>query len=300
MEHLQQRLETRIKDICRIYPIEKGFSQEKKFQIQTNAKDLLLRIAPLDALSRKQEEFGIMKQLFAEGVRCNCPVEMFTEDDGVYSLFHYLPGDDAETAITGIPDDAGFKAGVQAGRDLKKINTLERPARNWKSQKLEKHDRYVAKYRQMGCHFPNDDKVLDFIRQHWDQINPGNDRFLHDDFHLGNIVMLRGVYSGILDFNRYDWGDPLHEFVKLEWFTWPVCEAFARGQIKGYFGDRGISDADCLTLSVYIAMSIFSTIVWTQIYHPHTMPSIRAKVDAILTRYRCFDQIRPKWGRAIV
>ncbi|MCZ3365579.1 MULTISPECIES: aminoglycoside phosphotransferase family protein [Methanobacterium] len=33
--------------------------------------------------------------------------------------------------------------------------------------------------------------------------------FQHDDFHAGNIIINNNKeLTGIIDFNRYDWGDP--------------------------------------------------------------------------------------------
>ena len=71
---------------------------------------------------------------------------------------------------------------------------------------------------------------------------------------------------------------------------------FARGQVEGYFDKRKINDSECMQISVYIAMSIFSTIVWTLKFHPHTFKNIEHKVIAILEHFDCFESIRPKWA----
>ena len=122
------------------------------------------------------------------------------------------------------------------------------------------------------------------------------DYLQHDDFHLGNIIIDDGQYAGILDFNRYDWGDPLHEFVKLEWFTWSVSEAFARGQVDGYFGNNHFDENMCIQICVYIAMSIVSTIVWTLKFHPHTWTQIETRMRSILDHYDDFECVCPKWA----
>ena len=220
---------------------------------------------------------------------------MEKEDEKIYSLFSFLPGHDAEDHINTLSESTQFEIGFRAGRDLKKINSIENHTDSWKEKKLTKHEHYLRKYWESGYRFDNDGKVLKFIKLNCDRIDSGPDRLQHDDFHLGNIVINNSEYSGILDFNRYDWGDPLHEFVKLEWFTWPVSRAFARGEIKGYFGDKEIGEDACLILSIYIAMSIFSTLVWTLKFYPHTMPFVEKRVHSILADYDCFDRIRPQW-----
>ena len=71
---------------------------------------------------------------------------------------------------------------------------------------------------------------------------------------------------------------------------------FTRGQIDGYWGKRQIDDNDCLQISVYIAMSILSTIVWTLEFHPHTWREIEAKMRMILDHFDYFESVRPQWA----
>ena len=294
---LEKRLENRLGKVCEITRIEKGFSNEEKYLIKTESDRFLLRISSGKAYPRKKEEFEIMGRLFEKGVRCNRPVDIFQEkDDGkIYSLFSFLPGRDAEENIGGLSEPTQFEIGFRAGRDLKTINSIENSSGTWKERKLVKHEHYVGQYSELGYRFEDDAKVLKFIETNCDRIESGSDRLQHDDFHLGNILIDNGEYSGILDFNRFDWGDPMHEFVKLEWFSWPVSQQFARGQIKGCFGNKVVGEDICLILSVYIAMSIFSTIVWTLKFHPHTMPFIENRMRAILADYEYFERIRPLW-----
>lgn len=39
--------------------------------------------------------------------------------------------------------------------------------------------------------------------------------FQHDDFHPSNILIHNRNFSGIIDFGRMDWGDPIHDLQKL-------------------------------------------------------------------------------------
>ncbi|MEE4355277.1 MAG: aminoglycoside phosphotransferase family protein [Desulfococcaceae bacterium] len=294
---IEKQLVSRLGTIQEISKIQKGFSDDEKFVIKTAFDTYLLRISSAKTFSRKKEEFKIMKKLFAKGVNCNKPIDIFTgkEDNKIYNLFSFLPGNDAEKNISKLAESTQFEIGFYAGQDLKTINSLENSTSSWKKRKLAKHEFYLAHYLKNEYSFENDDKLIKFIESNCDRIKSAPDRFQHDDFHLGNIIINDSKYSGILDFNRYDRGDPLHEFVKLEWFTWPVSKEFARGEIKGYFGNEKVSEDICLIISVYIAMSIFSTIVWTLQFHPKTMPFIENRMKSILDNYEYFDRIRPEW-----
>ena len=290
-------MEHKLEDIQELTQIEKGFSIEKKYWIKTGRDELLLRVTPLRLLDRKKLEFDVMRTLHSSGVNCNKPIDIFSDEqnDSVFSLFHYLPGQDAEETIQEFDEKTQYAIGFQAGQDLKRINRLVNDSSSWKQRKLAKHKQYLDQYLAQDYRFDNDDKVIQFIELNFDSIGTGVDRLQHDDFHLGNIVIADGNYGGILDFNRFDWGDPLHEFVKLEWFTWPVSRAFARGEIQGYFGENGIDRQSCLTISVYVAMSIISTVVWTMKFHPETMQDIEKRLNEILASYECFERVEPEW-----
>ena len=41
----------------------------------------------------------------------------------------------------------------------------------------------------------------------------------------------------MIDFNRWDFGDPYEEFYKLQFFSRNVSPLFAYGQLQGYFGE---------------------------------------------------------------
>lgn len=298
INHLKEKLEKQIGRISDIAPIEKGFSIEKKFKITAVDGNYLMRLSPMETYAGKIHEFDLMRKLHDMGVQCNKPINMFRDEEQntVCAVHSYLSGLDAEDNIARMPEEIQYKAGIEAGHDLKWINSLNGDTNNWKERKWKKHESYVSRYFKQDYRFENDEKILKFIETHYSPSEAVKDHLQHDDFHLGNIIINNHGYVGILDFNRYDWGDPLHEFVKLEWFTWPVSELFARGQIEGYFGKRSIDDVACLQISVYIAMSIFSTIVWTLEFYPHTWTAIEVKMRRILDHFNNFDNIRPKWA----
>ena len=291
-------IEAAIGPIHAVAPIAKGFSFEKKFKLTSERGDFLARLAPIDAYEAKTKEFALVQQLYANGVQCNQPILLAQEAAAatVCTLYRYLTGIDAEENIGALPVAAQYQMGVEAGQDLRRINALSRPTNTWKARKWHKHERYVKRYCQQPYRLKNDEQILRFIETAYDPTEAAHDHLQHDDFHLGNIVLNGQHYGGILDFERYDWGDPLHEFVKLDWFTWPVSEAFALGQVEGYFGTRQLTDAQCLPIAVYIAMSVLSTTVWTLEFYPHTWPAMEKQILSLLARYDSFDRIHPPWA----
>lgn len=69
---------------------------------------------------------------------------------------------------------------------------------------------------------------------------------------------------GVVDFNRWDWGDPIEDFDALPRFSTPMSIPFSRGQILGY--TEGEPDEDFWKrYNLYTAMHLGIGMVWT--YH---------------------------------
>ncbi|MBL8028376.1 MAG: phosphotransferase, partial [Fibrobacteres bacterium] len=118
--------------------------------------------------------------------------------------------------------------------------------------------------------------------------------FQHDDFHAGNIIMKDGKYVGVIDFNRMDWGDYVQDFVKMGWFSRSVNKSFAVGQLKGYFTD-GIPEEFWNRYSLYMAVSIISTIAWHKKFFPHLMNEIIPIIHMVLDDHENFNFLKPNW-----
>ncbi len=89
-------------------------------------------------------------------------------------------------------------------------------------------------------------------------------KFQHDDFHPSNLLINNKQFSGIIDFQRMDWGDPVHDLQKLGFFSKPVSIEFTRGIIEGYHNGKGISDSFWELFTFYSAVHIVSALVWAK------------------------------------
>lgn len=280
-----------------IIEIRKGFSNEKKYLITADNKRYLLREAGNSNSANKKKEFDLVKECYEKGVKCNQPIDFFEKNKSAFSLYKYIEGTDGERTIEDIDQSIQFQIGIDAGKDLKKINSIKRKENcSWLERKWKKHEYYINEYKKLEYTLSTDSKIMRFIHNNYGKIKLENDYLQHDDFHLGNIIIDNKQYKGIIDFNRYDWGDPLHEFVKMECFSNEFSKDFVRGQVKGYFGTNKIGEEKILTIFVYVAMSLFSMIVWTLKYHPKTFNNIEPIINRICDKYSNFDELTPGWA----
>ncbi|HDR3427906.1 TPA: aminoglycoside phosphotransferase family protein, partial [Bacillus thuringiensis] len=189
-----------------------------------------------------------------------------------------------------------YDIGIEAGKDLAKMHTLEAPKNilPWYERAMKKHRKYLEAYKTCGIKIENDDKIIKFIDENEMYVKDRPNRFQHDDFHLENIIVRDGRYVGVVDFNGYDWGDPLHDFVKIALFARDISIPYSIGQIEGYFNER-IPEEFWKLYAVYVGMTVFSSVVWTLRAAPHMLEDTLERLHIVLEDHKNFELLKPIW-----
>jgi len=126
-----------------------------------------------------------------------------------------------------------------------------------KSRALNKLRRFEEARLDIG----NSHAAGDFAREHLHWLDANPPVCQHGDFHPGNLVYTPQGHIAVIDFKRWDAGDPVEEFIKLQSFTIQSCVPFARRQLDGYIG--GPPDiAFWRGLAVQAAVSTLYAIRW--------------------------------------
>ena len=162
---------------------------------------------------------------------------------------------------------------------------------------MQKHYRYLEGYKKCGIKIHNDDKVVDFIESNSHYLKNRPNQFQHNDFHLENIILKDKKYVGVIDFNNYDWGDPFHDFVKLALASRVDSITYSVGQIHGYFTYK-IPEDFWRLYSIYTAMVIFSSIVWSINKSPEQLEKFIERAYVILEDHKNFELLRPTWYKS--
>ncbi|PEB13664.1 aminoglycoside phosphotransferase family protein [Bacillus thuringiensis] len=288
-----------VKDAANIEEISKGFSPDKKYVItNANNEKYLFRTGDIKEYERKKIEFQILNEMVKRNVQAQRPIEIgILEEEGVcYSIFSYLEGEDAKRLLSTYSPKEQCDIGIEAGKDLVKMHTLEAPKNilPWYERAMKKHRKYLEAYKTCGIKIENDDKIIKFIDENEMYVKDRPNRFQHDDFHLENIIVRDGKYVGVVDFNGYDWGDPLHDFVKIALFARDISIPYSIGQIEGYFNER-IPEEFWKLYAVYVGMTVFSSVVWTLRAAPHMLDDTLERLHIVLEDHKNFELSKPIW-----
>ncbi|PES70882.1 aminoglycoside phosphotransferase [Bacillus cereus] len=287
-----------VKDAVNIEEISKGFLPDKKYIVTTiDDEKYLLRIGDIREYERRKIEFQILNEMVKRNVQVQRPIEIgILEEEGVYSIFSYIEGEDAKKLLPTYTPKEQYEIGMEAGKDLAKMHIYESPKDilPWYERAMKKHRKYVEAYKTCGIKIKNDDKIIKFIDENEIYLKNRPNRFQHDDFHLENIIVRDAKYVGVVDFNGYDWGDPLHDFVKIALFARDISIPYSIGQIEGYFNGR-IPEEFWNLYAVYVGMTVFSSVVWSLRAAPHMLDDTLERLTIVLEDHKNFELSKPIW-----
>jgi serine/threonine-protein kinase len=282
----------------KVEPVEKGWSGERKFYVETErGEKLFLRVTAASELGRKQLEFALMEQAFSLGVSMPRPIHVGLCDgeQSAYSLFTWCEGEDAEAVLPAMPAEEQYVLGIRAGQMLRVMHSLPAPqgGRAWEERFGQKVDRKLELYDACELSFAGDTEIMRYLDENRHLLQGRPQSFQHGDYHVGNMVISQTGNLSIIDFNRFDFGDPWEEFNRIV-FSAAISPAFARGQIDGYFGGRPPLLFFQL-LAFYIGSNTLSALPWALAFGEGEIETMRNQAQDVLTWFEMMQNPVPSW-----
>ncbi len=285
-----------IKNAKTIRPIQKGFSTDEKVVVD---ETYLIKLFPEENLPNRIEEFETARRVSVLSKKVPKVINYgrCKEAGKGYLVLTYLPGVDGEEALKRLPAADQHRIGMVAGRELKKLHALEPPADvlPWEVVKKKKSDRYLKKLEALDVEFTIKDTLRNYIHRNVGLLKGRPNRFQHDDFHPSNILIHDRSFSGIIDFQRMDWGDPLHDLHKLGFFSKQVSVPFTRGVVDGYLQEEDNHERFWELYALYSAMHLVSAIVWCKEHTPSQVRMFLDRTYEVLDDHDHFTRTIPKW-----
>ena len=200
-----------------------------------------------------------------------------------------------EEVIESLDTDKQYILGLQAGKMLKKIHSIDIKDQNsnWGDIYKEKIDRKIQAYKNCDYKFKNDRAVIGFIKENKKYLEDRPILFQHGDYHIGNMILTPGGDLGIIDFDRSGYGDPFEEYDRFV-FTWSKSTHFANGQLHGYF-DGEPTERFFKLVALYTATNILSSIPWAVEFGEEEINVALENTKMIMDVYDGFKIYIPKW-----
>ena len=276
--------------------INKGWSTDNKYLIKDdNNNKYLLRISSIDQYEKKLIEFNYLKKLEKIGLSMCKPIEFGTCDDGVYIIFSWIEGIDAQEYILNLSNKEQYEYGIIAGKELLKIHSLKAPSNifDWEERFNKKIDRKIKMYEDCPIKIDKANNLIEYINNNRHLLKNRNLVFHHGDYHIGNMMINENKELVIIDFNRADFGDPYEEFNRIVWCA-QASSHFASGIVDGYFNNDVPIDF-WKVLALYISSNTLSSIPWAIPFGQEEIEVMINQTNDVLRWYDNMNTYIPSW-----
>ncbi len=276
-------------------PITQGWSCDEKFRVTTaDGVPYLLRVTPNEKSAHRREMFKMQQQAAALGVPMCKPVEFGRCDEGVYTLQTWIDGHDAEGIIPHLSNSEQYSYGLEAGKILKVIHSIPAPENQieWEVRFNAKIDGKIRMYRACPVSFDGAEHIMAYIESNRHLLANRPQSFQHGDYHIGNMMIENGKLV-VIDFDRYDFGDPWEEFNRIVWSA-QASPLFASGMIDGYF-DRDVPDDFWKLLALYISSNTLSSLPWALPFGEREVETMLNQARDVLSWYDNMRHPIPTW-----
>lgn len=290
-----------LKSVDQIQPLYKGQSPEKKYLLLSNNHEkYVLRVAKIGRFHKYQKMFNIIRHFYKGGVKCLRPVA-FDKTDKVkycYTVFAYLKGKSSESILPYLSKNEQLEIGMAAGAELRKLHKLKCPKKHkdWFDKRYPKFLADLKTFKKLNLTFSKEDYVLDYLKAHVDLMKGRPYRFLHHDYGVRNIIIHNKQFKGIIDFNGYKWGDPIHDFYKLPWGSKCCSVPFVNGEIIGYCHGRP-SNRFWEMYNLYVMMNLHPRLAWAYLKQPSRVSSRQKTIEEIVKEHDLRSNKAPVWFR---
>ncbi|SFR64555.1 aminoglycoside phosphotransferase family protein [Anaeromicropila populeti] len=281
-----------------INPIEKGWSEDAKYYVESaDGKKLLLRISDISKMEKKEKEFEVINKYAQLGIEMSQPIEfgICNNRKSVYMLLTWVEGVDLEQALPELSKKEQYALGRMAGEILKKIHSIKvMPYDLPSTTKVQKKLKQLEAYVSSDIRIEEDKSVIQYIEQNINKMWSVLPVYQHGDFHPGNLILTPDKRIGVIDFNRWEVGDPYEEFYKLESFGTEVSIPYCIGQIDAYFNDN-VPDLFWEVLAVYVAHAALYSIKWAEKFGQNDVKHMVCICKRIFAHYDKFKLLKPVW-----
>ena len=278
----------------------KGWSSDKKYKIITHSgESLLLRIFSINQLDEKKKEYEIVSKYSKLGFPMSEPIDfgICNGNQNVYMLLTWLEGRDLEEVLPTLSEKRQYDLGLEAGRILKKLHSVKVDRDDIPNEtKISKKLFQLEKYEKSNIRIENDDSAIRFVKQNIDKIWKEAPVYLHGDFHPGNLIYMEDGSIGVIDFSRWEVGDPYEEFYKLQSFARELSVPYCIGQIDSYF-DNSVPENFWSALAVYVAHTSLYSITWAEKFGQDEINGMIKRCVKAFEDYDDFNRVIPVWYR---
>lgn len=153
-------------------------------------------------------------------------------------------------------------------------------------------DRKIKMYNECRIKFDGAEDIIVYIESNRHLLADRPQTFQHGDYHIGNMMIEKNKIV-IIDFDRYDFGDPWEEFHRIVWCA-QSSPIFASRIINGYF-DNEVPLEFWKLLALYISSNMLSSILWAIPFGESEVNTMLNQAKDVMSWYNNMQNPVPTW-----
>ena len=268
-----------------ISTLEGGYSFCDKYL----ADDFVVKVYNIDEFESLKKRTKFMELLKEMKLRVPKVIDIGVYKEHCYSIVKFIKGDSGKS-IVNYDAELHYSIGLEAGKQLRQIHSVkcEEVVDIFDLHK-KKIQTIYREYKKLKITFEHEKTFINYINNNISKLKGRTANYLHGDFHLENIAFDSNGYAGAFDFERFKTTDYVREFERICFFSRDISVEFTKGVFEGYeFEEYDI-------LKLYLAMSIFNSLVWAKKYYPEQLEMFKRLSKNILDDYGGFSLQKPKY-----
>ncbi|MBQ4639460.1 MAG: phosphotransferase [Clostridia bacterium] len=276
--------------------INKGWSGDEKYCVtDEKGQKYLLRTAPIGQLDNKRMEFAWMQKAQELNIPMCRPICMDENETQVITVHSWVDGQDAEDVVPALLEEVQYRYGYNAGQCLKKLHSLPAPewVPEWEDRFNQKIDRKIGMYLECPLKYEGGEAFIEYLNRNRHLLKNRPLTFQHGDYHIGNMMIGNDGRLYVIDFNRFDFGDPWEEFNRIVWCG-QKAPVFAAGMVDGYFDGR-VPEEFWALLALYIASNALGSLPWAIPFGEEEIQVMIKQGQDVLSWYDHMQSIVPSW-----
>lgn len=279
--------------------VTKGFSDDLKYlAIDNNDNKYFIRICSSNWKNKKLMEKRFLDRLqefnFKKTICYECG--LFNNGENVFSLYSWIDGEILKDKISKMSYQDKYVLGFKAGKILKQMHNVDVDKKDKVSiqQIRSRRAKKILLYMSSKIKISNDNLIINFINDNINALYCFEPKYIHHDFHLGNLVIDSKNNIGIIDFNKTIVEDPILDLVKLQIFDVENGSDFCIGVLDGYFGNEIPSDF-WIKYAVLTAYNCITLALWANSKGLGEVLKINKIIKNVLNEYNNFENNIPNW-----
>jgi aminoglycoside phosphotransferase (APT) family kinase protein len=280
----------------RVEKIEAGWSTDKKYKVVCfDERKYLVRLSPIEYHEMKLKEFAILTSINNKNISRPIDCGICNGGEDTYLIFNWIDGVEADQEISKLSFLEQYNLGVQSGRLLREIHSLKvvKTDDSWKDRYSKKIDRNINNYHSCDYRVEGFSEIIDYITENKHLLDGRKLTAQHGDYHIGNMIITPSNEIAVIDFNRFDIGDPWEEFNRITWSS-SVSKYFATGQINGYF-NNDVPDEFFKLLALYIGSNQLASIPWAVDFGADEVSTMINEANKVIRDYDFYKTYIPCW-----